>query len=268
METPTKNERRPLWKKFRRWRNRMLVLLGKYTLPYIYLAYIRFVWWTSEVIDDMALVDQFRQEPPYKGVGVLWHQDVFCVPWAYREKRPHTLASVGDAGEIITHILELCHFSTIMRGGSSQGKKRHTQVLPALIEHMQTAQGMCGITVDGSHGPIYRLKRGAIVVAKECACPLLVIRIWCKRRILLPTWDRTMIPLPFNRIIISARGPYHLPADADNPDSFEKFRQYVEHRLLDLTYQTFLTIDKQAPPQLMALFPEDWQPPQAETRQS
>jgi lysophospholipid acyltransferase (LPLAT)-like uncharacterized protein len=254
-------EKQPLWKRCKRWRNRLLLSIGKYTLPYVYLAYIRFVWWTSKVTDEMDVLREDLQQPPYKSVNVLWHQDVFCVAWAFHDFRPHTIASVGDAGEIIARILKLCHFSTVLRGGSSKGKKRQTPVLDDMVEHMKTSHGVCGITVDGSYGPAYRLKHGAVVIARECGCPIFTTRIWCKRRILLPTWDRTMIPLPFNHLLLTTRGPFYPPQDADKPEVLEQFRQSVEQRMLDTTYHSFLAIDKKAPQDLLKLFPPEWTPP-------
>jgi lysophospholipid acyltransferase (LPLAT)-like uncharacterized protein len=256
-------EKQPWRKRWKRWRNRVLVWIAKHTLPFVYLAYMRLVWWTSRVLDQTDIGWEELKKPPHKIVVVLWHQDVVCVPWIYRSFKPHTIASVGDAGEIITHILKRCNF-TVLRGGSSKGKKRHTEILPQLVAHMQASQGACGITVDGSFGPPYRLKRGAIVVAQECRCAIFTTRIWCKRKILLPTWDKTMVPLPFNTIAVLAQGPYYPPADLDTPEAFEQFRKSVENHLLDSTYQSFQMLEKKIPNDLMSRFPDDWRPPTTE----
>lgn len=241
-------------------RNRLLMAAARYTIPYLYLAYIRLVWATSKIIqDETGAYAKALATKPYKFVGALWHQDVFCVPWVYRNFKPHTIASVGDAGAIITEILKKCKFTAVVRGGSSHAETRHRQILPELIAMMQEAPcASCGITVDGSQGPAYRLKRGALVLAKECQIPMFAARIWCKRKLLLPTWDRTMIPLPFNRFVIFARGPYYLPADIDDPRVFENFRTFIENELLTATYQSIMAIDGEIPPQLRAFFPENW----------
>ena len=72
-----------------------------------------------------------------------------------------------------------------------------------------------GLTVDGSKGPAYRLKRGGVVIARECGRPIVLVRTWYRRCLRLDTWDRTAIPLPFNRIHYYLEGPYFAPADAD-----------------------------------------------------
>lgn len=237
----------------------MLVWLAKYTLPYLYIAYVRFVWLTSKVEDNTYIAREALDHPPYKIAAAVWHQDVFCVAWAYRHYKPFTLASVGDAGEIITAILKLCNF-TVLRGGSSKGKKRHVEVLPQMVAYMQNNRGTLGITVDGSFGPPYRLKRGVLVAAKECGSKIYIARVWCKRKILLPTWDKTVIPLPFNHIVVATVGPYSVPEGLDNTENFEKFRLFLEDELLQLTYKTFFRVGDEPPAELLALFPPGWQP--------
>jgi lysophospholipid acyltransferase (LPLAT)-like uncharacterized protein len=247
--------------KWKRIRNRILVFFVKNTVPYIYYAYIRFVLWTSKIVDLSDNMFEFlHKEEPYKTVGVLWHQDVFCVPWAYKRFQPITMASVGDSGEVIAKILELFDYKKIWRGGSSKGKKRHKKILEDFIaDFKESKYSPAGITVDGSSGPPYRLKHGAIVIASECKCPIFTLRIWAKRKFLLPTWDKTMIPLPFNKIVIYAQGPYFVP-DFSTPDDLEKFRAYIENELLELTYSIFQKIEKKIPVSLLTFFPENWKP--------
>lgn len=246
------------WKRMRNW---VLFTIAKYTLPYVYLLYIRLVWMTSKVTYKTDVLKKYLFEvPPYNTVCPVWHQDVFCVAWAYRKFQPTTMASVGDAGEIISRMLKLCKYRRIWRGGTSKGKKRHKKILDDFIADFKEAKhAVAGITVDGSNGPAYRLKRGVIVIAQECGCPLVLTRIWCQKRILLPTWDRTLIPLPFNKIVVYMQGPYYVPKNL-TPDEFEKFRLYIENEFLEFTYHIFQLIDKRVPPECLKFFPDGWNP--------
>ncbi|NUM37431.1 MAG: hypothetical protein HUU50_23070 [Candidatus Brocadiae bacterium] len=262
VKTTEEPEAKPKKKwKWKRIRNRFFLIIAKYTLPYIYYLYIRFVLWTSKVVDlSDTMTDFIEKCEPHKCVAVLWHQDVFNVPWAYKKFSPITMASVGDSGEIITKILEMFQYKKIWRGGSSKGKKRHKKILDDFIADFKESQySPAGITVDGSSGPPYRLKHGAVVIAKECQCPIFMLRLWAKRKCLLPTWDRTMVPLPFNKIVIYSKGPYFLP-DVSNPEDLEKFRSYIENELLELTYNIFQKVDKKIPESCLAFFPENWKP--------
>ena len=245
---------------WRRYINKGLVQLAGYTVPYVYFAYFWFVWATSRIIDLSSPLDEAVSEQGRGFVGAVWHQDVFCVPWVYRRLRPHTIASVGDSGEVITRLLQLCNY-TVFRGGSSKRASRRKKVLAEFVEHLRKLdRPAVGVTVDGSSGPAYRMKTGAIVMAMKIRAPVYVVRIWSKRRILLRTWDRMMLPLPFSKIVIMADGPHELPDDLDQQESFKAFHRFVENQLLEITYTCFNMLDRRVDEGLLARFPEGWKP--------
>ncbi len=243
-----------------RYISKGLVQLAKYTVPYIYFAYFWFVWATSKVIDLSSPLDEALREGGRGFVAAIWHQEVICVPWTYRRLRPQTIASVGDSGEVITRLLRLCNY-TVFRGGSSKRASRRKKVLAEFIEYLEKLERPAvGITVDGSSGPAYRMKTGVIVMAMRIQTPVYVVRIWCKRRVLLRTWDRMMFPLPFNKIVVLAQGPYELPQNLEEPEVFNTFHRFIENRLLEATYKCFRMLDRTPDDDLMARFPEEWEP--------
>jgi hypothetical protein len=255
-----KNKRKKKKRQRNRYINKALVRLATYTVPYIYFAYFWFVWATSRIIDLTAPLDEELRNYNRGMVIAVWHQDVICVPWAYSWLHPHTIASVGDSGEVITRLLKLCGY-TVFRGGSSKRASRRKKVLEEFIQHLrQVDRPVVGITVDGSSGPAYRMKTGVIVMAMQIGAPVYVLRIWSKRRILLPTWDRTMLPLPFNKIVIMAEGPYPLPDEIDRKEVFQQFHRFIENQLLATTYKCFSMLDRRIDERLLARFPEGWSP--------
>ena len=183
------------------------------------------------------------------------------MPWAYRRFHGQTIASVGDAGDVIARLLQLCNF-TVFRGGSSKGKSRRKTILEEFTQYLlKVDKPAVGVTVDGSSGPVYRMKTGVIVIAMKLNAPIFVVRIWSKRRIMLPSWDRTMLPLPFNKIVVLTEGPYMLPDHLDQKEVFKQFHRFIENQLLTATYKCFSMLDKPVDKRLLADFPDDWQPP-------
>jgi lysophospholipid acyltransferase (LPLAT)-like uncharacterized protein len=156
------------------------------TVPALYVAYMWVVWLTSRVEDcGFGTLPAVRDQ--YGGfVGMLWHEEVFSVAWAYRSMKPHTLASRGDSGDIISRILSRCGF-VVFRGGSSRrASRRRTEVLGEMIHHMKsTNRVVYGITVDGSNGPGHEVKPGALVIARECKKPIMLVRTWARWNIRL-----------------------------------------------------------------------------------
>ncbi len=190
-------------------------------------------------------------------IGMLWHQEVFSVAHNYKPYRPHTLASVSDFGEIITALLERCDF-VVFRGGSGSRSRRRS-VLHEMIAHMRAApRVLYGITVDGSQGPALRVKPGSAAIARACQAPVIAVRTWYRRGITLDTWDRTRIPLPFNRRLTLGSGPYWIPPDADER-MLREFIAHLEAELLDLTARTYAE-QGGAPSGAYRDFPPGWRP--------
>lgn len=237
---------------------KLLVWLAARIVPVLYFAYFRFVWATSKVTDQSNRLVEALESPPNRFVTAVWHQDVFCVPWIYRKPHVHTIASLGDAGEVITSLLKRSNY-TVFRGGSSKRESRRKKILAEFTEYLLGVDKPgVGITVDGSSGPAYRMKSGVIVMAMKIDSPIYVSRIWCKRRVLLKTWDRTMIPLPFNRIVILTEGPYSPPEHLHQKEVFDAFHGFVEDQLLRITYKGFRMLDRRIDQELMARFPSGW----------
>jgi len=211
-------------------------------VPYLYLYYMRLVWATSRLEDPEKFVLNDIADAHDGAVALLWHEEVFTVAFGYPyiDIQGHTLASLGESGEVITRMLELCGY-VVFRGGSSSGPtRRRLNVLDEMIHHMKTTPRVIyGITVDGSKGPAYRMKMGGVVIARECNKPIALVRTWYKRSIRLKTWDRMAIPLPFNRIRYYLRGPYLIPEDAHTDEGLARFRLRLENDLIDLAAQSY-----------------------------
>ena len=193
----------------------------------------------------------------------MWHDEVFFVAYAFAKYHPATLASRGDFGDVITRMLELCTF-TVFRGGSSSGRRRRfIQVVNEMIEYMkQHDRVLYGITTDGSAGPRYRMKQGAVTIAAACGAPMGVSKTWCRRYFRLNTWDRTIIPLPFNHIVHVYAGPYWPPAGAQHdPEVLDRFASEIETRLFEVTWTARARIEGEASSDLLEGFPEGWTPP-------
>ncbi len=223
-------------------------------VPSLYVLYMRLVWNTSRIEPGNFLVLKDIIARHNGAVGLLWHEEVMTVAFGYAHLgfRPHTLASIGPSGEVIARMLLRCGF-VVFRGGSTTHRSRRREgVLQEMIEHMQsTDQVIYGLTVDGSKGPAYRMKTGGIVIARECAKPIVLVRTWFKRCVRLPTWDRMVLPLPFNVIRYYLKGPYLVPESARTPQGLEDFRRQLENELIDLAACSYDDVGQTRPANLV-----------------
>jgi lysophospholipid acyltransferase (LPLAT)-like uncharacterized protein len=233
--------------------SKRLSRLAAAVVPALYVLYMRLVWATSRIegrdafrLNDIA--DEFDGV-----VSLLWHEEVFTVAYGYPYIgiRGHTLASVGESGEVISRMLALCGYVVFRGGSSSSASRRRSGVLAEMIEHMRTTPRVIyGLTVDGSKGPAYRMKTGGIIIARDCGKPIALVRTWYQRCIRLHTWDRMAVPLPFNVIRYYFRGPYFVPADAENEDGLTRFRDRLEGDLIELALQSYRDAGHRVPANL------------------
>lgn len=224
-------------------------------LPPIYRAYMALVWHTSRVEDcGLARLHEIRAEHG-GAVGLLWHEEVATVAYGYAWAgfAPHTLASLSHAGQVITALLERCGY-VVFRGGSSRGRSRKRHYLVSdMIDHMNARSDVVyGLTVDGSHGPAYRMKPGGLLIARECGKPIVLVRTWTRRCVRLRSWDRLAIPLPFNHIRYAMRGPFFAAADAHTSEGFERLRRKLENELIALAAESYAAFDQPRPANLVA----------------
>ncbi len=254
MRTKRRARGRSRWHRLRRrlhWRSLPgLEWFATRVLPGLYTGYMAFVWRTSEVrIEGLAPARRAFQK--YGGmVALLWHEDTALsyYAWARLGIRPHILVNTSFAGDISAAIARRCGY-TVIRGGASSGHQRSRPgAIREMIEYMASHDAVVyGVAVDGSKGPSYRLKRGALVVARECGAPIALVRIASSPCLRLRTWDRLAIPLPFGRIRVALDAPHFVPAEAKSRPRLLHVARELESRLIDLAVESLHALDRPLP---------------------
>ena len=232
---------------------RPFVLAVRWVVPLLYLGYMRLVWATSRH-EELGLAEAAELLEEHGGfVGLCWHEEIVAAPYAWSRFgiRPHTLISHSDIGDLITRIAERCG-CVVFRGGSSRGQsRRRATVVRDMIEHMRAeTEVIYGIPVDGSHGPRYHVKRGALVLARESGKPIVLARLWFRRCLRLPTWDQLALPLPWNHIRLQLSGPYFVPPEARTRAELEPLRGQLERDLAELAAGSYEAMGQRVPAEL------------------
>jgi lysophospholipid acyltransferase (LPLAT)-like uncharacterized protein len=137
--------------------------------------------------------------PPMVGVG--WHNRLFVVPEFYRRffkgRRVKTMVSSSKDGAYMTEFFRCFGIGTI-RGSQ---RRRGVQALKELIQASRDGWDIA-ITPDGSRGPIYVMKPGAIAIALKTGAPMLLVSFNFGAAHRFKSWDRFYLPLPFSQIEI------------------------------------------------------------------
>src|SRR5258705_220481 len=72
--------------------------------------------------------------------------------------------------------------------------------------------------VDGPKGTALVAKPGAVVLARATCLPIVQGTWWARPVLRVQSWDRTLVPLPFSRIVFAFGAPLYVAADATDAD--------------------------------------------------
>ena len=198
---------------------------------FLFRGYIGLVKLTSRL--DLSELDVLFG-PTRSGknaISAILHQDVIISAFLYQGRRIVSMVSTSQDGDRISQVAHKLGHDIVRGSGAQRGRR----ALGEMIDYLESHEGVvAALTIDGSRGPVGVCKKGILHLAQQSGAPVVAIRTWSRRRLLLKTWDRTLIPLPFSRIVAVAGQPIHVPRDA-TPDEFEEARLRVESELRELT---------------------------------
>lgn len=223
--------------------------------PPLYVSYMRLVERTGTVVREGYDEMLARRRAGANITLAVLHQDLLLSASLFRDLGIWTVAGLGDAGDIITAVLERCGFH-VMRGGSSSGRSRRATVIFDLIARTRGGDGARGsivaITPDGSRGPAGAIKPGVAFVSMKTGAEIYCLNIHASRALYMPTWDRTAIPLPFGELRVVLEGPITIAPRASRAE-MEECRLEIERRLHAMHARAFARYARAPKPQLTPL---------------
>ncbi len=198
---------------------------------WIISKYLRLVFattsWTFVGVDECRA----RLEQGERFFVVLWHNRIAMMPlaWDMMPTQLTILASSHADGRFVSRLMGRFGIETI--GVSSKGSnlKAGKQAMKAFSD------GSCiGITPDGPRGPAMRFSPAPIILAQRCKTRISFVTYSVRRRIVLRSWDRFIVPLPFNKGVIIWNEGFDVPQDLDE-DGVKALQLKLEQALIDFT---------------------------------
>jgi hypothetical protein len=162
---------------------------------------------------------------------LLWHNRIGMMPYAWEAETQNltVLASSHRDGRLVIEGLGRFGFSAIPVDSRKGGSGPTRQVLRLLKE------GRCvGITPDGPRGPRMRIRPSMVQLAAVAQVPIVPVTYSSSRRLLLNSWDRFILPLPFARGIFLWGDPIDPPPRGDGAAP-EEARRKIEDALTELS---------------------------------
>ena len=193
-------------------------------VPPLYMAITRLWFATCRLtVRDAHYLDEARAQGAV--IVPFWHYSIFYMLHHLRQYSGVALVSASRDGEYIARIAQRLDFATVRGSSHRQG----VGALKGLLRAMREGRNV-GLVADGSQGPARRARPGAIFLASKTGAPV-VPMVWAADRCkIFRSWDRTVLPLPFCRIIMRCGRPMHVPKNLNN-EGIEQHRLLLEEKM-------------------------------------
>lgn len=205
--------------------------------------YLRFVWRHNRVTfapDDFYA----RLEPDLPAIITLWHGQHYLGPFMRRpEQRATALVSWHRDADINARAAEQLGMGTIRGSGDHERRfDRKGGVRAFLALRKALAEG-CNVVVTADVPKVARVAGlGIVMLASRSGRPIYPVGIATSRRIVLNSWDKSVINLPFGKGAIVLGEPVRVPENADAA-TLERCRRAVEASLNAATGQAYAIAD-------------------------
>ena len=138
-------------------------------------------------------------------IYALWHDQLLLSPFTWQTKnRIEILISKHKDGDIIADLIKCHGFNSIRGSTNNPNKEKEKNTISSIRKIIKTlkANVSIGITPDGPRGPRHKVSEGTINIARISNKKILPMAIAYKEQWVLNTWDKFIIPKPFNKICI------------------------------------------------------------------
>lgn len=193
-------------------------------LKHIALSYIALVFYSSKKKQrNLQTVTQLIKG--HKNViFAVWHGRQLIVPkFLHKLGTMNAIASKHLDAKILGMVLT-AYGTNVIYGSSNKGGKE--ALIKALRVLRKEDNHLC-ITPDGPRGPRMRVNSAIIDIAKHTGAVIIPVSFSARNAKFIKSWDKFVIPYPFNEIIINYDQPINVPKHS-NKEDLSKIKQQLE----------------------------------------
>ncbi len=199
--------------------------------------YIKFVKYTTKW--DLRGVETFYENLEKYGsvIFIAWHGRVPMAPSFWDNRKPlKALVSPHRDGQLVAAMLHRFGIGNI--DGSSNENANGAAI--SIMKELKNGTTIA-IIPDGPRGPSMTMSLSPVYYAQKAGIPVLGVTYSIENSIIIEkSWDKMIVPKPFNKGICAVTKPFFIPKDASKTE-LEKYRLEIENTLNNLTWK----IDKE-----------------------
>lgn len=162
-------------------------------------------------------------------VFFTWHNQIFPILHFHKGVNLAIIISSSKDGDIMAHVAESFGYRAVRGSSSRNGSK-------ALLEIKKLMNGTwhAAIAVDGPKGPKYKMKPGALFLAKNTHGVMMPVIFDCKSFKRFASWDGFILPYPFARIDVHYCDPVYVSEDT-SPETMKAEMAEIEKSTMEQT---------------------------------
>ena len=199
--------------------------------------YIKFVKYTTKW--DLRGIETFYENLEKYGsvIFIAWHGRVPMAPSFWDKRKPlKALVSPHRDGRLVAAMLRRFGIGNIDGSTNENAKGAAISIMKELKNGTTIA-----IIPDGPRGPSMTMSLSPVYYAQKAGIPVLGVTYSIENSIVIEkSWDKMIIPKPFNKGICAVTKPFFIPKDASKTE-LEEYRLEIENTLNNLTWK----IDKE-----------------------
>jgi lysophospholipid acyltransferase (LPLAT)-like uncharacterized protein len=213
------------------------------TVGVVAAEYLRLVYWTNRLVTEPPDIYE-RVIPDLPVIMAMWHGQHFMAPFI---KRPHirgkTLISRHRDGEMNAIAAEWLGIETI-RGSGDHGNGFHRKGgVSAYREMLQALEDGYSVALTADVPKVARVAGAGIVrLARDSGRAIYPVALASSRRYEIDNWDRSVISLPFGKLVGVVGEPIRVPQTTDD-QTLENARLAVEASLNAATTRAYAIAD-------------------------
>lgn len=198
---------------------------------YMQLVHISTRW---QIIGDEHPKGFWDNRQPF--ILSFWHGRLLMMPTAWRKIAPmNMLISQHRDGELIARAMDHFGIDAIRGSAAKAGKKDKggSGALRSIVRQLK-ANEYAGFTPDGPRGPRMRASVGIIAAARLAKVPILPLTYAVAHRRVINSWDRFILPWPFNRGVYLWGEPIDVHSDTtESPEQAALRLETIMNQLCD-----------------------------------
>lgn len=216
-----------------------------YGLAWLMHAYLRLVFLCNRWAAGSHDIDQCVRDHA-GSIFVMWHGQHLLMPVLRPRHLPvAAMFSRSPDAELNAIVARTFGIEPVRGSGGDPNRqsaaKGGAPALIALRGHL-AAGATVFMIADNRHAP-RSATLGSLMLSRISGRPIVPVAVTTSRRkVLLRTWDRTTINLPFGRVCLVAGTPVTVPEDA-SPEEMEALRAELTASLRAVTAEAYEKVD-------------------------